>query len=665
MPLTEDFVKEQQTQAKELINHNDKRGFGRLVFGLVSKLSSYRRHQGDVLGQAEALINSEPAPDSPRKINGALPIYSAINSRPSLVANYEKGEEVAIAPTDHIRITGREEYHQMRGASKLASQIFEKMPVAIRAKIFEKLWAKIEQNKELMKFLISANVGKSLDNAEGEMKKAKESFDFVQEEYIQNELMPTISYIDAKGKNHTAKSPDEVPGDAKQLRLSGIKQAKGVVGVITSYNYPLALSVVGIMQSLLAGNGVMFKASKNCPHWSFLFKDLFEEAFVETIKEEKHSNWFSRFTRANAGLLGANPVEKIIEAGRNLFQVVIGNENDLYKDVDLLYFVGSTAQGQKFSKERAAMGKPTISEEGGNSAVALMSSFIFDENGERRPDIMVEGKMKSQMDIMLDKVFKGNVDNSGQRCTKASLLYVDEKIHDEVIAGLRQRYLNAMGVGNPMEKSIGALVDEPAYETMLENMSRAREILTRHGIDASEAIVWNGNVNNNVAPHGGIYVYPAVIDWTKIDWDRLSDEDRQEIEEIISKETFAPLLHVVKKVKNAREAGELSYKHDSEKLSAAIFTQKVPEEYDEFKECTGIKNVALNEAPKDQAPYGEHGNARNEKHSGEAKGFRYYFDIVKTALGAESAYVGTPDELKSVWDNIKAVFGNPSAALSR
>jgi len=169
------------------------------------------------------------------------------------------------------------------------------------------------------------------------------------------------------------------------------------------------------------------------------------------------------------------------------------------------------------------------------------------------------------------------------------------------------------------------------------------EAIVKQAEEHGAKVTWNGRMGDNQSPKGGIYTNPAIIDWTGV-----SDTNKKEIKALMEEETFAPLLHVVKKVKSVEEAATITNELDKEKLSASIFT-KVDAEFDKFSDKVSCHSITRNDAPKDQSPGGKHGNYGHHAKGGDnsLEGFvvektgTYTRDHASAVLNYESNIYGS------------------------
>jgi aldehyde dehydrogenase (NAD+) len=212
----------------------------------------------------------------------------------------------------------------------------------------------------------------------------------------------------------------------------------GIVGLITSFNFPIAVAHWTIAPALLAGNKVIWKPSEKTPSVAVECKKLFDE---------------------------------IAGNHKGLFQVVVG-ERDIgealvsHEDVDMVSATGSVAMGEGIQRALAKKKNnsvPPILELGGNNAVVI---------GEQMSDAHLEWSLKALMQSFLA--------STGQRCTNTRRLIVHKKWLDKTVQILKQmvgdfiaRDMN--NIDNAF--SYSRLVDQDAYN----RLEKAKQVVKSEG----------------------------------------------------------------------------------------------------------------------------------------------------------------------------------------
>lgn len=470
---------------------------------------------------------------------------------------------------------------------KNAQKIFGKMSIDDRLDFISILDQKIKKYAEDIKLTITADMGKPIDLAAAEVSKAS--------------AWPNdAKFIDPKSTDQKPKAKKQLEqtvtvGGKKYQSKKGYEPA-GMVHVIGAFNYPLALTMPGIIGGLAAGNNIVISTPEKAPNWIFPFMQAAEEAAKEF--GEKH--------KFNA------KEQKAFKDG--LIQYAIGRDPTLSTKADVVHFVGGDAAGKAIKKARG--NKPTILELGGSNVVTVMNDAVANDTEAKE---------------IAKKIYGGFGPTTGQRCTAPRILLVEKGEQGQISAETVAKHVEAMcvgtkiapgGIGNPFTPAklkmredgkpieleagtkIGPLVDNGAYEAMKAMIKLAGEVGAEvHGtLDA--------NVEGSKLPKGGHWVNPIAIDWSKA---RQDPETTKKIHaKIKEKEIFGPLIHIISPVQDLNEAIKKTNELDTHNLASAIFTKDAAVK-DKYFEKTYAISQTWNDAPSDKSPGGEHGHP-NERH---------------------------------------------------
>jgi aldehyde dehydrogenase (NAD+) len=206
----------------------------------------------------------------------------------------------------------------------------------------------------------------------------------------------------------------------------------GVVGVITAFNFPVAVWAWNTMIALACGDAVVWKPSSQTP--------------LTAIACMKIADKVLKANKVPDGVLG-------LVIGRGS---VIGNTFVKDNRVRLISFTGSTVQGKKVGEIVGGRLGSTILELGGNNAI------IVSQHGD--------------IDMAVRTILFGAVGTAGQRCTSTRRIIVHEDVYDDVLSRLVKGY-KSIKIGNPMEDGIlmGPLVNRAAVEDMMKALDIIRE----------------------------------------------------------------------------------------------------------------------------------------------------------------------------------------------
>lgn len=256
----------------------------------------------------------------------------------------------------------------------------------------------------------------------------------------------------------------------------------GVVGVISAFNFPVAVWSWNTALALVCGNAVVWKPSEKASLSALAAHALFDRAVA-------------RYNAAG----GAAPagLSAVLIGGRALGEVLVDSPL-----VPLVSATGSTAMGRAVGPKVAARFGRSLLELGGNNAAIVTPS--------------------ADLDLTLRGVAFAAMGTAGQRCTTLRRLFLHDSIYDAFLPGLKAAYASVK-VGNPLETGvlIGPLIDQAAADNM------------GHALDAARAAGGTVHGGQPVTGMGGAYMRPALV------------EMPSQCGPVLH-ETFAPILYVMR-----------------------------------------------------------------------------------------------------------------------
>jgi aldehyde dehydrogenase (NAD+) len=235
----------------------------------------------------------------------------------------------------------------------------------------------------------------------------------------------------------------------------------GVVGVISAFNFPVAVWSWNSALALVCGNSVVWKPSEKTPLTALAVHALFERALA-------------KFGTAPAGLAA------VLIGGREVGEALVDHPR-----VPLVSATGSTAMGRQVGPRLAARFARSLLELGGNNAAIVCPT--------------------ANLDLALRGIAFAAMGTAGQRCTTLRRLFVHESVYDSLVPRLKAAYAS-VPVGDPREAGtlVGPLIDEAA----LTRMQRA--------LDAAKAAGGVVSGGERVGQAGaGTYVRPALVEMPK------------------------------------------------------------------------------------------------------------------------------------------------------
>lgn len=375
-----------------------------------------------------------------------------------------------------------------------AQKNWQNQPRHMREKLLVAFSNTINENKQRLLELITYDAGKTAKEAAAEVAGAAD----ILQKTIDNSSLPDFG---------------------------GMKRCKerppvGLVGLITSFNFPLAVAHWTIAPALLAGNAVLWKPSEKTPLVAIAIKEIFDEIAGE----------FS-----------------------DLIQILIGERElgsrlVLHEQIDMISATGSVAMGQGIAAALAQKENNNISpilELGGNNGV-IISDKVTPEH----------------LEWSVDAIMSSFLASNGQRCTNTRRLIVQHKIYNEVIVLLKQKIENFIVSGaivNPLsglsnDYGYSALIDEDAFNRFEAAKQQAR--MEGGEIRFGERLLVHESANV-------FFVEPALA---------LMPSQSA----IMHKETFAPLLFVTQ-YHDFAEAITMINAPENAGLVGGIYTQNATE----------------------------------------------------------------------------------------
>jgi aldehyde dehydrogenase (NAD+) len=319
-----------------------------------------------------------------------------------------------------------------------AQRAWAAVPIPARAAVIARAGAVLASRKSELSELVSREVGKILVEAGGDVQEAVDMADFV------------------AGQGRAAWG-ETVPSELADKMAWTTRQPVGVVGMITPWNFPVAIPSWKCFPALLAGNGIVLKPSEHSPACA--------EAFVEAC----------------------------FEAGvpRDLIQVVHGFAEPaaalaIHPGVGAVSFTGSVPTGRRVAAAAMETGPRLVSLElGGKNAMIVRAD--------------------ADLDLVVDGVIFGAFGTAGQRCTSTSRLIVDPAIATQLVERIAARAA-ALRLGDPCvpDTDVGPVINRASGERIVGVITAARA----EGIQ----VATGGHLRDDVdGCAGGTFVEPTVL----------------------------------------------------------------------------------------------------------------------------------------------------------
>jgi len=395
------------------------------------------------------------------------------------------GKEIAT-----VKNATMDDYEGVVTKAQEAFKEWRKIPAPIRGEVVRQIGLALREYKDVLGTLVTYEMGKIYQEGLGEVQEMIDICDFA---VGQSRLINGVN-LQSERLNH---------------RLSEQYHPLGIVGIVTSYNFPVAVWAWNTALAAIAGDVVIWKPSSKTPLTAIATQRIIGDVLMKNNVPEGVFN----LVIAKSSVMGEN---------------FIGD-----KRIPLMSVTGSTAVGKRVGRTVGKRLGKTILELGGNNAVIIAPSA----------DI--------QMAVM-STVF-GTVGTAGQRCTTTRRVIIHEDIYDEVREKFISAYKNIVPrIGNPLNEDylVGPLIDKFAVE-LFQN---AVEQVQKEGGN----ILFGGEVLSGEGYASGNYVVPCIAE----------AENRYKI---VQEETFAPIVYFIKYKGDIMNAIEMQ-NDVPQGLSSACFT---------------------------------------------------------------------------------------------
>ncbi|MDP6540203.1 MAG: aldehyde dehydrogenase family protein [Planctomycetota bacterium] len=361
-----------------------------------------------------------------------------------------------------VRQATAEDYERCIAAAVEAFGRWRTVPAPRRGEIVRRVGEAIRERKDALGRLITLEMGKIVQEGWGEVQEVIDITDFA---VGQSRMLYGLSM-------HS-----ERPGHAMREQWHPL----GAVGVITAFNFPMAVWGWNAMLAWICGDACVWKPASTTPLCAVGLTNV-----VRGVLEEE-----------GFGALAT----LVIGSGREVGQGMLTDSR-----LPLISFTGSTAVGRGVASTVAGRFGRTILELGGNNAVVVMED--------------------ADLDLALPAILFGAVGTAGQRCTSTRRVLVQASIAAEVEERLVRAY-GGIRVGDPMDETTlcGPLIEPGAMDAMASAVARATE-------EGGVLLCGGGGAELEGELAGGNFVVPAVM--------RVENHY-----ETVQEETFAPLLYVI------------------------------------------------------------------------------------------------------------------------
>ena len=318
---------------------------------------------------------------------------------------FGSGDEIcSFSPVDgsllgKLKTTSIQDYEIVIGKAEKAFKSFRKIPAPKRGELVRQFGNKLRENKLSLGYLVSWEMGKSIQEGLGEVQEMIDICDF------------------ALGLSRQLYG-FTMTSERESHRLYEQYHPLGLVGIISAFNFPVAVWSWNAALAWVCGNVCIWKPSEKTPLCSIACQNL----IIDVLKENNIDEG----------------VSCVVNGGAEVGSWIADDQR-----ISLVSATGSTKMGVNVSKKVGARLGKTILELGGNNAIIITPN--------------------ADLDIAIRASIFGAVGTCGQRCTSTRRLIVHESIFIKFTENLKKSY-KQLRIGNPIDEKnhIGPLIDENA-----------------------------------------------------------------------------------------------------------------------------------------------------------------------------------------------------------
>jgi len=359
-------------------------------------------------------------------------------SNGEIIESYSPVDGALIAK---VKATTKEDYEKVMQAATSAFKTWRLMPAPQRGEIVRQFGDKLREKKEALGKLVSYEMGKSYQEGLGEVQEMIDICDFA---------------VGLSRQLHGLTMHSERPGH----RMYEQYHPLGVVGIISAFNFPVAVWAWNTALAWVCGDVCVWKPSEKVPLCGLACQNIAAEVFAKNDLPEG--------------------ISCLINGDYNVGEFMTKDSR-----IPLISATGSTRMGKIVAQEVAGRLGKSLLELGGNNAIIVT------------PDADI--KM-----TIIGAVF-GAVGTAGQRCTSTRRLIVHESIYDKVKTAVIDAY-KQLRIGNPLDENnhVGPLIDKDAVNMYNQALEKV--------VEEGGNIVVEGGVLSGEGYESGCYVKPAIAE---------------------------------------------------------------------------------------------------------------------------------------------------------
>lgn len=405
----------------------------------------------------------------------------------------------SVSPIDgsviaQVQSAGLEEYESLMQKATGAFLQWRLVPAPVRGEVVRQIGLELRKYKDELGFLVSLEMGKILQEGRGEVQEMIDICDFA---------------VGQSRQLYGLTMPSERP----MHHMSEVYHPLGIVGLITSFNFPVAVWAWNSMLAAVAGDVVVWKPSSKTPLSAIAVMNIIAPVLTRNQVPEGVFNL-------------------VVAKGS-----VLGDNFAADKRFPLISVTGSTAIGKRVGRIVGERLGRVIQELGGNNAIIISK--------------------EADLDMAIPAIVFGAVGTAGQRCTSTRRLIIHKDVYGKVKEKLLSAYRQVgQRIGNPLNPDtlVGPLIDTNSVEVFRIALGKLKEQGGR--------ILFGGEVKTGKDFEAGTYVVPVLA-------------EAENHFHIVQEETFAPILYLMQ-YETIEEAIAIQ-NGVPQGLSSAIFTLNMRE----------------------------------------------------------------------------------------
>jgi len=361
--------------------------------------------------------------------------------------NFGSGETISsYSPTDgsligKVSTTTKADYEKVMEAATSAFTTFRAMPAPLRGEIVRQFGNKLRTLKEPLGKLVSYEMGKSLQEGYGEVQEMIDICDF------------------AVGLSRSLNG-QTIPSERPQHVMREQWHSLGVVGIISAFNFPVAVWAWNTALAWVCGDVCVWKGSEKAPICTVACQNIIAEVLKENNLPEG--------------------ISCIINGDYKVGEMMTTDHR-----IPLISATGSTRMGRIVGATVAERFGKSLLELGGNNAIIITPT--------------------ADLKVVVPGAVFGAVGTCGQRCTSTRRLIIHESVYNKVRDAIVGAY-GQLTIGNPLDEKnhIGPLIDKESVNTYLAAIEKAKA-------EGGNVLV-EGGVLEGEGYESGCYVKPAIIE---------------------------------------------------------------------------------------------------------------------------------------------------------